>query len=213
MTHAQRLDDALAHLPVIAILRGVRSDEAIGIVEALYETGIRVAEVPLNSPDPFVTIRALVAHFGERMVLGGGTVVSVQQVRELAACGAALCVSPNTDAAVIAAALDAGMVPTPGFLTPTEAFAAVAAGARYLKMFPAVGRAADIAAVRTVLPGGVRIVAVGGVNAVNCAELAAAGATAFGIGSDLYKPGMDAATVGARARAMVPRFDRLADTP
>lgn len=207
MTPAQRLDDALATLPVIAILRGLRGEEAIDIVEALYEAGIRVAEVPLNSPQPFVTIRALVEHFGERMVLGGGTVTSVSQVRELAACGATLCVSPNTDTAVIAAALEAGMVPAPGFLTPSEAFAAVAAGARHLKMFPAAGRGAELAALRTVLPREVRIVAVGGVNAQNCDELASGGAGAFGIGGDLYKPGMDAAMVGARARAMLPYFE------
>lgn len=210
MTNAQRLDDALAHLPVIAILRGIRSTEAISIVETLYDAGIRVAEVPLNSPDPFATIRALVDHFRDRMVLGGGTVTSVEQVRDLAACGAALCVSPNTDTAVIAAALAAGMVPAPGFLSPTEAFAAVAAGARHLKMFPAAGRGADIAAVRTVLPRDVQIVAVGGVNALNCGDLAASGAEAFGIGGDLYKPGMDAAAVGARARAMAPYFEHAA---
>lgn len=207
MTPAERLDTALAELPVIAILRGLGSAEAIGIVEALYEAGIRVAEVPLNSPQPFVTIRALVDHFGERMVLGGGTVTSVAQVRELAACGATLCVSPNTDPVVIAAALEAGMVPAPGFMTPTEAFSAVAAGARHLKLFPAAGRGADLAALRTVLPRDVQIVAVGGVNAQNCGELASGGAAAFGIGGDLYKPGMDAATVGARARAMAPYFE------
>lgn len=209
MTPAQRLDAALAQSPVIAILRGVRSDEAVGIVEALYQAGIRVAEVPLNSPQPFATIAALVAHFGERMVLGAGTVTGVEQVRELAACGAALCVSPNTDPAVIAAALAAGMVPLPGCLTPSEAFAAVGAGARHLKMFPAAGRGADLAALRTVLPRDVKIVAVGAVNALNCGELAAAGAAAFGIGGDLYQPGMDAATAGERARAMLPHFDPL----
>lgn len=205
---AQRLDDALAELPVIAILRGIRPEEALGIVAALYQAGIRVAEVPLNSPKPFETIRLLVEHFGERMVLGGGTVVTVEQAAELAACGAALCVAPNTDPDVIRAALGHGMVPVPGFLTPTEAFAAVAAGARHLKMFPSSGRAGDLSALRSVLPREVRLVGVGGVNALNGAELAAAGAAAFGIGSDLYKPGMGAEEVGARARAMLPYFDR-----
>jgi Entner-Doudoroff aldolase len=205
---ASRLDAALGQLPVIAILRGLRSEEAIEVVEALYETGVRVAEVPLNSPQPFVTIRALVAHFGDRMVLGAGTVISVDQVRELAACGATLCVSPNTDAAVIEAALAAGMVPVPGFQSATEAFVAVAAGARHLKMFPSAGRGTDLAALRTVLPADVQLIAVGGVNALNSAELAAAGATAFGIGGDLYRPGMNAAAVATRARALLPYFDR-----
>lgn len=203
----RRLEAALAQLPIIAILRGLRSEEAIDVVEALYAAGIRVAEVPLNSPQPFVTIAALVAHFGDRMVLGGGTVTSVAQVRELAACGAALCVAPNTDADVIRAALAAGMLPMPGFQTPTEAFIAVAAGARHLKMFPAAGRGADLAALRTVLPADVQVAAVGGVNALNGAELAASGAAAFGIGGDLYRPGMSAAAVGERARAMAPYFE------
>ncbi len=207
-TAAQRLDQALAQLPVIAILRGIRSEEAIGIVQALYEAGVRVAEVPLNSPEPFATIQALVAHFGDRMVLGAGTVTNVEQVQQLAACGAQLCVSPNTDTAVIKAALAAGMVPVPGFLTPTEAFAAVAAGARHLKMFPAAGRGADFAALRSVLPREVALVAVGGINALNCDELAAAGAQAFGVGGDLYRPGMNAASVGTRAFAMMPYFGR-----
>ncbi|VXC62017.1 2-dehydro-3-deoxy-6-phosphogalactonate aldolase [Massilia sp. 9I] len=205
---AKHLDDTLAQLPVIAILRGIRTGEALAIVDALYEAGIRVAEVPLNSPEPFDTIRLLVEHFGERMVLGGGTVVTVEQVAELAACGATLCVSPNTDPDVIRAALAHGMVPVPGFLSATEAFAAVAAGARHLKMFPSAGRAGDLSALRSVLPREVQLVGVGGVNALNGAELAAAGAGAFGIGSDLYKPGMGAEEVGVRARAMLPYFDR-----
>lgn len=201
-----RLDATLAEVPVIAILRGIRPEEAIDIVEALYAAGIRVAEVPLNSPQPFDTIRALVAHFGERMVLGGGTVLTVEQVAELAACGASLCVSPNTDPDVIRAAIAHGMAPAPGFLSPTEAFAAVAAGGRHLKMFPAAGRAGDLAALRSVLPRDVQLVGVGGVNALNGAELAAAGASSFGIGGDLYKPGMTAEEVGARASAMLPYF-------
>ncbi len=201
-----RLDATLAGVPVIAILRGIRPEEAVGIVDALYAAGIRVAEVPLNSPQPFDTIRALVAHFGERMVLGGGTVVTVAQVAELAACGATLCVSPNTDPGVIRAAIEHGMAPVPGFQTASEAFAAVAAGARHLKMFPAAGRANDLAALRSVLPRDVQLVGVGAVNALNGAELAAAGASSFGIGGDLYKPGMTAAEVGARASAMMPYF-------
>jgi Entner-Doudoroff aldolase len=200
----RRLEAALAELPVIAILRGLRSEEAVDVVEALYAAGVRVAEVPLNSPDPFVTIRLLVAHFGERMVLGGGTVVTVEQADQLAACGAQLCVSPNTDPAVIARALARGMAPAPGFFTPTEAFAAYAAGARHLKMFPSAGRAGELAALKSVLPRDAQVVAVGGVNAGNAGELAAAGASSFGIGGELYKPGMSGAAVGARARELLP---------
>jgi len=206
MSASMKLDAALATLPVIAILRGLNSAEAIDVVEALFEAGIRVAEVPLNSPDPFVTIRALVAHFGERMILGGGTVVTVEQVRELAACGATLCVAPNTDPDVIRAALAAGLVPVPGFQSATEAFTAVAAGAKHLKMFPSAGRGGDLAALRSVLPREVQLVGVGGVNATNGAELAACGAGAFGIGGEIYRPGMTAQEVGARARAMLPWF-------
>lgn len=199
-----RLEQALAELPVIAILRGIRSDEAVAVAEALYEAGIRVAEVPLNSPDPYATIALLVKHFGDRMVLGGGTVVTVDQADMLAACGAQLCVAPNTRAEVIARALAHGMVPAPGFSTPSEAFDAYAAGARHLKMFPSAGRAGELAALKSVLPRDAQVVAVGGVNAGNAAELAAAGAASFGIGGELYKPGMNAQDVGARAQAMIP---------
>ncbi|WP_167758653.1 2-dehydro-3-deoxy-6-phosphogalactonate aldolase [Zemynaea arenosa] len=202
--HAQRLDAELAEVPVIAILRGLRTGEAVDVVEALFDAGIRVAEVPLNSPDPFVTIARLAAHFGDRMMIGGGTVVTVEQVAQLAATGATLCVSPNTDPTVIRAALASGLVPVPGFATPSEAFAARAAGARHLKMFPSAGHASDLAAIRTVLPKDTHVVAVGGVNALTCAELAAAGASSFGIGGDLYRPGMSAAAVGARARELMP---------
>src|SRR6218665_1185939 len=117
-----RLDAALAELPIVAILRGLRSDEAVAVVGALYEAGIRVAEVPLNSPDPFETIALLCRAFGDRMAIGAGTVTDPEQVRRLAACGATICVSPNTDAGVIAEAIRLGLVPLPGCVTPSEAF-------------------------------------------------------------------------------------------
>lgn len=204
----QRLDQALAALPIIAILRGLQAAEAIAVVEGLFDAGIRVAEVPLNSPDPFTTIKLLVDHFGERMLLGAGTVTSVAQVRLLADTGAALCVAPNTDPEVIAAAIAAGLMPLPGYQTPSEAFAALAAGARYLKFFNAAGHAADLGALRTVLPREARVIAVGGVSSANLAQLAAAGACAFGIGADLYRPGLAPAALRERARraaAMVRR--------
>jgi len=200
---AARLDAALAELPIVAILRGLRIEEAVPVVGALYDAGIRVAEVPLNSPDPFETIALLCRAFGDRMLVGAGTVTAVEQVRRLAECGATLCVSPNTDAQVIAEAVRLDMVPLPGCATPTEAFAALAAGARHLKFFPAAGHESDIAALRTVLPGNVAVLAVGGVGPANIPALRVAGCTGFGIGSDLYKPGRSAEEVGARANALI----------
>ncbi len=200
---AARLDAALAELPIVAILRGLRAEEAVAVVGALYDAGIRLAEVPLNSPDPFDTIELLCRAFGDRMAIGAGTVTELEQVRRLAECGATICVSPNTDAAVIAEAIRLGLVPLPGCATPTEAFAALAAGARHLKYFPAAGHEADIAALRTVLPRHVAVLAVGGVGPANIPALHEAGCSGFGIGSDLYKPGRPAEEVGARARALV----------
>jgi len=198
-----RLDAALAELPIVAILRGLRTEEAVPVVGALYDAGIRVAEVPLNSPDPFETIALLCREFGDRMLVGAGTVIEVGQVRRLAECGATLCVSPNTDAQVIAEAIRLDMVPLPGCATPSEAFAALAAGARHLKFFPTAGHESDIAALRTVLPGNVTVLAVGGVGPANIPALRVAGCTGFGIGSDLYKPGRSAGEVGARANALI----------
>ena len=209
---AHRLERSLEAMPIIAILRGLRTDEAIAVVEALFDAGIRVAEVPLNSPDPFTTIRLLVEHFGDRMLLGAGTVIDTEQVPLLAATGAALCVAPNTDASVIRAAIDAGLLPLPGFQTPSEAFAALGAGARYLKFFSAAGHMADLAALSAVLPRDARVIAVGGVSDDNVAGLRIAGACAFGLGSDLYRPGLPLEVIrerAAKAVAMVRRQPAL----
>jgi len=196
-----RLDAALDELPLIAILRGLRPDDAEDVVQALFDEGFRVAEVPLNSPDPFTTIARLVKRFGDRMVIGAGTVTDVGAVRALTATGATLCVAPNTDAAVIRAAVDAGLAPVPGYATPSEAFAALAAGAWHLKLFSAAGREADIAALRAVLPRGVKVLAVGGARPGDLASLIDAGAAGAGIGSDLYRAGDTAEQVRLRARA------------
>jgi Entner-Doudoroff aldolase len=200
---AARLDALLDEMPIVAILRGIRADEAVAVVEALFDAGIRIAEVPLNSPDPFATIALLAGQFGARMMIGAGTVTDPTEVRRLADCGGRLCVSPHTDPVVIAEALRLGLVPMPGCATATEAFTAFAAGARHLKYFPAGGHADDIAALRTVLPPAVRLLAVGGVSLANLPALRKAGVEAFGIGSDLYKPGRSAGEVGARATAFV----------
>ena len=196
-----RFDAALREQPVIAILRGVTPEEAVDVVQALYDEGIRVAEVPLNSPRPFESIALLVQSFGSRMVIGAGTVISVTQVRELAATGALLCVSPNMNPEVIREAVALGLVALPGYQTPSEAFAALAAGARHLKLFPAAGREADISALRAVLPADVQLIAVGGATPANVATYFTAGAMALGVGSDLYKPGATAETVRQRAGA------------
>jgi len=206
----QALDAALAQAPLVAILRGLNGAEAIEVVQALYEAGVRVAEVPLNSPDPLPTIAALAAHFEGRMLIGAGTVLAVGQVAALAATGCAFCVAPNSDAAVIRAAIAHGMVPMPGFSTPSEAFAAIAAGARHLKAFPAHGAAPRLAALSAVLPAGVQLIAVGGVAPQDLPALWQAGVGAIGVGSDLYKPGRTAAQVGERGRRWL---QALADRP
>lgn len=199
--HATAFDRALADTGLIAILRGLTGADAIAVVEALHDAGVRLAEVPLNSPDPFTTIATLVAHFQGRMLIGAGTVVSTDAVGQLAATGCAFCVSPNTDPAVIAAAVAHGMIPLPGFATATEAFAAIAAGARHLKAFPAHGARPQLSALSAVLPAGVTLVAVGGVGAGDIAAYRNVGVKAFGVGTDLYRPGRDVAEVGRRATA------------
>ena len=198
---ATRFASALQAMPVIAILRGLTARDAVAVVQALHDEGVRIAEVPLNSPHPFETIRLLVERFGDRMVIGAGTVTSVEAVHELAATGASLCVCPNTDVAVIRAAVAAGLVAVPGYQTPSEAFAALAAGARTLKLFPAAGREAELGALRAVLPPGTRLVAVGGATPDDLAAVLAVGADGVGVGSDLYRPGDDANKVRQRTRA------------
>lgn len=198
------VDAALAEAPVVAILRGMTTGEAIAVVEALYDAGIRVAEVPLNSPDPFATIARLRSHFGERMVIGAGTVVDLADVDRLAAAGGQICVAPNCDVDVIERALALGLVPMPGVASPSEAFRAYRAGARWLKYFPAgeLGLT-TIAALRPVMPADARSVAVGGVGAANAARFLNGGCDAIGVGSELYRPGLDAASAGRAAQALL----------
>jgi Entner-Doudoroff aldolase len=214
------LDAALAAAPVVAILRGLTPDDAIDVVEALYGAGIRVAEVPLNSPEPFDSIALLRQHFGDRMVIGAGTVTDSRDVDRLAEVGAQICVAPNCDLAVIARAAARGLVAMPGVASPSEAFRAYEAGARWLKFFPA-GEAglATIAALAPVMPKDARFVAVGGVGAANCAAFLSGGCDAIGVGSELYRPGMTVEAVAAAARALVaaaaalPRVAELVANP
>lgn len=190
--------------PIVAILRGIRTEEAVDIAASLVEAGVRLIEVPFNSPDPCGSIRAMVKALGDRAAFGGGTVTSTDLAEQLAAAGGTFMVSPNTNAAVIARSLELGMDVLPGFLTPTEAFAALGAGARDLKLFPgSVLGSSYIKAIREVLPAEARIWAVGGVGAANVAEFRAAGVYGIGVGGSLYRPGDDAATVAARAASLV----------
>lgn len=200
--HAARFDAALSALPLIAILRGLTPAEAGPVASALYAAGFRLIEVPLNSPDPFDSIAAIRRLLPQDALVGAGTVTRVAEVERLAGLGAELVVMPHADTAVIAAAAGAGLICTPGIATPTEAFAALAAGATALKLFPAELTAPPVLkAMRAVLPRGTRLLPVGGITPTTMQPFLAAGAAGFGLGSALYAPGMGAAEVAARARA------------
>src|SRR5260370_1719246 len=191
-----QLDEALAALPLIAILRGLRPQEAVDVASALHDAGFRIVEVPLNSPSPLASIERIVARFGERLLIGAGTVLEVDAVSAVAAAGAHLIVSPNLDAAVVRAAKERGLTSIPGVATPSEAFAALAAGADAIKLFPAemIGPAV-LRSMRAVLPKAARLIPVGGITPANIPAYREAGADAFGIGSALFKPGMSVAEV------------------
>ena len=194
--------------PLVAILRGVKPDEADGIVGALIEAGMTAIEIPLNSPDPFRSIEIAVRRAPAGVLVGGGTVLTTADVDRLNEAGGKLLVAPNVDTQVIARAHEHGMVTMPGVFSPTEALLAARAGASSLKFFPAsVLGAAGIAAIRAVLPQGAMIAAVGGVSEQNFAEYVKSGVRAFGLGSSLYKPGMTAADVAARGRATIAAYD------
>lgn len=194
-------------LPLIAILRGITPDEAVEVTQALVDAGITQIEVPLNSPDPLVSIAAMAKAFAGRAVIGAGTVLSVQAVQDVAAAGGTLIVSPNADPAVIAQTKRLGLQSWPGVMTPTECFAALAAGADGLKFFPGNLVGPDgLKAIRAVLPKGTRCFAVGGAGPANFAQWLAAGADGFGIGTALYTPGLTGAEVGAKARAIVDAY-------
>lgn len=206
MTHSASaaLRAAMAICPLVAILRGVRPDEVEAIADGIIEAGFSLIEVPLNSPEPLVSIEKLARRYGEHVVVGAGTVLTVEQVGQVRDAGGTLIVSPNVDTSVIGASAAAGLISLPGYFTPTEAFAALAAGATGLKLFPAEGASpAVLKAQRAVIPATVPMFAVGGVSVENLADWAAGGAHGAGLGSALYKAGLDAATVASNARAFV----------
>ena len=192
MTCLNEFNIAFDQLPLVAILRGLTPPEAPAIGQALHSAGFRLLEVPLNSPDPLQSISLLRAQCPDAVV-GAGTVLTPEQVRQVHAAGGQMVISPNFNLAVVQETLRLGMVSLPGILTPTEAFAALAAGAHGLTIFPAeLASPAVVKALLAVLPAGTRILPVGGISASNMAPWLSAGASGFGIGSSLYKPGKPA---------------------
>ncbi len=196
--------EAFTRCPLVAILRGVRPQEVEPIGDALVEAGFTLIEVPLNSPDPFDSIGRLARRVGDRAMVGAGTVLTVDDARRVADVGGTMIVSPNTDVEVIRASVAAGMASLPGYFTPSEGFAAIAAGASALKLFPAeAATPAVLKAQRAVLPKSLPVLIVGGITPDTMAPWRVAGADGFGLGSALYSPGASAEKVGAAARAFM----------
>jgi 2-dehydro-3-deoxyphosphogalactonate aldolase len=204
MTPSEELKRRLAECPLVAIIRGVTPDEAEAIGEAIHAAGIRIIEVPLNSPDPLESIRRLAARMGDRALVGAGTVLDPVDVARVKEAGGRIIVSPNTYAPVIAAAAAAGLVSSPGYFTPSEAFEALRAGAHALKLFPAENASpATVKAQKAVLPKDVPLLVVGGVKPDGMRPWLQAGADGFGLGSGLYSPGRSVEDTAMRARAYV----------
>jgi 2-dehydro-3-deoxyphosphogalactonate aldolase len=200
----------LDRLPLVAILRGVKPDEVVPIGAALATADFAIIEVPLNSPDPSESIRRLAAALGQDILVGAGTVTEPERVAEIGAAGGRLVVMPHSDPAVVRTAKAAGMVCTPGVATPTEGYAALHNGADALKLFPAEAIPPSVLkAWLSVFPKGTAFLPVGGITPETMADYVAAGAAGFGLGSALYKPGLDAREVGVRAAAFVEAWRRL----
>ncbi len=204
MKPGETLAHFLQECPLIAIIRGVTPDDAEATGEAIFDAGIRIIEVPLNSPDPLKSIETLARRFGDDALVGAGTVLDPADVARVKDAGGGIIVSPDTNVDVVAAAAAAGLVSCPGYFTPSEAFAALRAGAHGLKLFPAEGATPSVLkAQKAVLPKGVPVIAVGGIKRDNMQPWLDAGAAGFGLGSGLYKPGQSAAETVDKARAYV----------
>ena len=204
MSALERLELYLGECPLIAIVRGVTPDDAETIGQALFENGIRIIEVPLNSPDPLKSIERLAASLGDSALVGAGTVLKPHQVADVRAAGGRIIVSPNVNKDVIAAAASDGLVSIPGYFTPSEAFQALDAGATALKLFPAEAASpAVLKAQLAIIPRDVPLLAVGGIKPDNMHPWLDAGARGFGLGGGLYQPGQTAAETAAKARAYV----------
>jgi 2-dehydro-3-deoxyphosphogalactonate aldolase len=198
-----------AECPLVAIIRGVTPAEAEGIASALYDGGIRIIEVPLNSPQPLDSIRIIAERFGDRTLVGAGTVLDPEEVLKVRSAGGRLIVSPNTDTAVIEATVAAGMVSSPGYFTPSEALAAIRAGAHSIKLFPAEAASRKVVkSQKAVLPKDVPLIVVGGVTPDAIPGWLEGGADGFGLGGGLYQPGQDAQTTLEKARAYVEAVSR-----
>ena len=199
-----QLKARLAECPLIAIIRGVTPGEAEAIGDAIYEAGIRIIEVPLNSPEPLKSIELLAKSLGDRVLVGAGTVLDPADVARVRDAGGRIIVSPSTFAPVIEATAAANMVSSPGFYTPSEAFEAIRAGAHSLKLFPAEAASpAMLKAMLAVIPRDIPLLVVGGVRPDGMKPWLEAGAAGFGLGSEVYAPGRSAAETGANARAYV----------
>jgi 2-dehydro-3-deoxyphosphogalactonate aldolase len=204
MSARELLNRYLRECPLVAITRGVSPDEAEAIGDAIYEGGIRIIEVPLNSPDPLNSIERLAKRFGDQMLVGAGTVLDRADVARVSGAGGRIIVSPDTNVDVISATASAGLVASPGYFTPSEALAAIRAGATALKLFPAEAASpAVLKAQLAVIPKQVPIIVVGGVKPDSMRPWLDAGATGFGLGGGLYRPGQSPAETLYKARAYV----------
>ncbi len=204
MSAKELLNRYLDECPLVAIIRGVTPADAEAIGDAIYEAGMRIIEVPLNSPEPLKSIELLADKFGDRMLVGAGTVLNAHQVAHVKSAGGRIIVSPNANLAVVSATAEAGLVASPGYFTPTEAFAAIDAGATALKLFPAEAASpAVLKAQLAVIPKDVPVMVVGGVKPDNMRPWLDAGAAGFGLGGGLYQPGQSAGETLEKARAYV----------
>lgn len=206
----ERWQEALRTLPLVAILRGIRPDEALGVGEMIVQAGFKILEVPLNSPDPFDSIKAMASAFKDRAIVGAGTVLNVADVETLKAVGGQICISPNTNTDVIRRAKALGLISFPAFFTATEAFAAIDAGADALKLFPAeLAGTAGLKALKAVLPKSLPVFPVGGITADNMGSYVEVGAAGFGIGTAVFKPGDTPEIVYKKAKAFVDGWAKI----